>query len=740
MTAVHSGRVVDTEVVVIGGGPAGAAAAYWLAERGRSVVVLDRQRFPRDKSCGDGLTPRAVRVLDEMGLLPALAGAQRISGVRVQMRGKGCEEFDYPPNQSHPEYGLVVPRLVLDHAILNRAREAGVEVWEGARAFELIEADDAVEGVRCRRDGEDFEVRAPVTVLAAGAASNLLPSSVARGAGEGLGFAIRTYLHGLEGLDDKLEIYLPILDVSDRYLLPSYGWLFPVDGTSANFGIGLFGRVHEANLRQLAEGFLKERMEIDARLAGAHPTGGWKGAPLRFDFSPDRCARRGLAVVGDAAGLVSPFTGEGISYALESARLAADIIDRNLQRGFEGPLNLSDYAMLMEREYTGYFEAGRRSARRYALVWHILEDTFDRRGPIFMLARRALLFPEGAGEVYPSRILKDVRPLIAPGLNLREQLMGVGDVMMGVVRREWPFLGVSWLGSRGDPGIPFRPALLFLLAAHAGDPNSEHLKTVAAALELGYLAALAQLSVEEEDDITCGSSSDVPGNWGNMGAVMLGDFLLTKAYALSAEAGAWVSQLIAQALDRACGGQVEELANAYDPSLDESRHLDVLARTTVPLFALPCRLGAALAGASSEHTEALAEYGSHLGLAYRLADDALQLKGEVMALGSTAGLDLRRGVYSLGILRAAALPQTGADLRARLGAELDDEEVAGVVELVLTSGVLPGVLAVARTYAERARCSLGLLPPGPLKRSLVNLTEFAVTQNAGEPRDLRSAL
>jgi menaquinone-9 beta-reductase len=200
-----------------------------------------------------------------------------------------------------------------------------------------------------------------------------------------------------------------------------------------------------------------------------------------------------------------------------------------------------------------------------------------------------------------------------------------------LARCSWASLGGSgpssarhgW-GGHGDPGVPFRPALLLLLSSHVGDSHAPHLATVAAALELGYLAALAHLSVEEETP--SGGALD-PANWGNMVAVVLGDFLLTKAYALSAQAGAEVSRLVAAALDQACQGRAAEHIGSFDPLQPETLHLDVLGRAMSPVLSLPCRIGALLSGADDTHVEALAAYGHHVGLAYRIADDAFQLQG-----------------------------------------------------------------------------------------------------------------
>jgi menaquinone-9 beta-reductase len=723
---------MNPEVIVVGAGPGGSATAFHLARRGRRVLLLERETFPRDKSCGDGLTRAAVRLLAEIGVLPDLSGAPRIRGARILMRGRGSRDFLYPEQLGDPNHGLVVPRLKLDHAICRRAVAAGAKLWEGARVTRLINEAGAVVGVEIDHFGQQKQLRAPVVVAADGATSRLArQSGLVLKSTRRLGYAIRGYYDQIEELPELLEIYTPLLDPTDRYLLPSYGWIFPTGPTSANIGVGLFERAHGANVRELFERFLETLHRDDPRFRQARLCGQWLGAPLHFDFEPSRCMAAGLLLVGDAAGMISPFTGEGIGYAIEAGKLAAETIDGQLRPGATTTPDLSEYAERLGQAYTGYFEAGRHSARRYLLIWHVLESTFHNDRPLFDICRQAALFPEGIGESYVTALLEDISPLFEQqGFPLRADLFAIGEVLSNKVRRDWPFLTRLSAIQPDDPGIPFRPALLLLLAAYLGNPRREELMLVGAAVELGYLAMLAQTSVVEELDgqIVDGQR---PANWGNMFALMIGDFLLSKAYEVSAQVGPQISHEIATALARACEGRVLELRNAHNLAQTEADHLMMLEHKTGTLFALPCRLGAMLSDVPISIVEALTGYGRELGIAFQLADDVRSITAQASKFGKITASDPREGMYGLAVLRALQ-GDTATEMRSLLSRMVEGDDVqAEVVALVRRSGATDSALELAHIHARRAQAALESLPNGPARQALNRLADYVVSHELG---------
>jgi geranylgeranyl reductase family protein len=720
----------DADAIVVGAGPGGSSTAHHLARRGRRVLLLDRARFPRDKSCGDALTRGAVRILAEMGVLPLLETGVRIRGVRVFMRGKGSRDFAYPRGLAAPNHGLVLPRLELDRILCRHAVTAGAELWEGVTVSRLLLEGGVAVGVETVGQRERRCLRAPVVVAADGAGSRLAhQAGLTQTAAPDLGSALRGYYTDVAGLEDLLEIYVPLLDPTDRYLLPSYGWVFPVGSATVNLGVGLFERQRGAHVRELFTRFLDTLRQADLRFERAKPLGPWKGAPLRFDFAPERCAAPGLLVVGDAAGMISPFTGEGISYALESGKLAAEVIDRGLTRAPAGTPDLAEYPRLLGQSFVGTFE--RQASRRYLFTWHVLESTFHNDRPLFSLTRQVALFPEGLGESGTSTLLDDVGPWVAKDLPLRSDLLTVGELLIATVRHDWPFLGHLFTADHRQGGIPFRPALLLLLASYLASPRRPQILAVAAAVELGYLAALAQVSIDEEPAQTLATGGK-PAHWANLFAVIVGDFLLSAAYELSARVGGEVSRTIADALARSSEGRVRQLRDAFRLDLPEREHLETVERQTATLFELPCRLGAWLSGATPTQAAALSAYGRHLGMAYQLAEDVQALGGAASRLGGVLQGDLREGIYGFPVLWAARQQgQLGVELRDLLERRpVTAGNAAQALELAREGGGAEAALRLARKYAVRARAALDGLADDAARRSLVQLADYAASHGS----------
>ncbi len=352
-------RPVD--VLVVGAGPAGAATAYWLSDAGHEVVVVERKTFPRDKTCGDGLTPRAVRQLADMGLEDQVAAEHhRFSGLRAVAHGITLE-LAWPSHPQFPSHGYVVRRRHLDQLVADHAVKAGATLWQGTEALAPVLDRGLVAGAVVRRAGSEAttEVRARYVVVADGANSRFGRAlGTSRNRSYPQGMAIRGYWRSPRHDDPWIE---SVLDVRDRdgASLPGYGWIFPLGDGTINVGIGLLSTFRDwkqVNTSHLMDEFAATAPSywgISPETQIGRPTGG--RLPMAGSVGPK--AGPTYLVVGDAAGSVNPFNGEGIDYAYETGRLAAEVLTEALASG-DG-LALRHYPEALEAEFGLYFKVAR---------------------------------------------------------------------------------------------------------------------------------------------------------------------------------------------------------------------------------------------------------------------------------------------------------------------------------------------------------------------------------------------
>lgn len=238
---------MDADVVVVGAGPSGASVAYHLARAGLDVLVLEKAHFPREKVCGDGLTPRAVTQLLNQGIdISESAGWVRNKGLRIIGGGMRLE-MDWPELTSHPPFGLVRQRADFDELLASNAAAAGARIRYGTTVTGPVTdaGTGQVLGVITKNEqGEPGEVRAPLVIAADGTSARLaLAAGVQRREDRHVGVAVRSYYTSPRHDDDYLETWLEIYDEGDgsrrRRLLPGYGWIFPMHDGTANVGVGI---------------------------------------------------------------------------------------------------------------------------------------------------------------------------------------------------------------------------------------------------------------------------------------------------------------------------------------------------------------------------------------------------------------------------------------------------------------------------------------------------------------------
>jgi geranylgeranyl reductase family protein len=357
----------QTDVLVIGGGPSGGAAAYWLASAGHDVTLVERKQFPREKTCGDGLTPRSVRQLEAMGLTEDLASSgHRFDGLRAHAFGRSLE-MSWPSHPDLPSYGYVVTRKDLDALVAQRASKAGATVWERSEAVEPIISSGLLRGAKvARKDepgAEPVEVRARYVIVADGANSRFGRAlGTSRNRDYPLGMAIRGYYTSPRHDEPWIDSWLDIRDKAGN-VLPGYGWIFPVGDGRVNVGVGLlstFNQWKAVNTTHLMESFVDyapASWDLRPETCCGPPTGG--RLPMGLSVGP----RSGptYLVVGDAGGTINPFNGEGIAYAYETGRMAAEAIHVALASG-DGSA-LTGYEQRLDAEYGLYYRVARAFVR-----------------------------------------------------------------------------------------------------------------------------------------------------------------------------------------------------------------------------------------------------------------------------------------------------------------------------------------------------------------------------------------
>ena len=344
----------DAEVIIVGGGPAGSSTAFFLAQHGVDVLVLDKARFPRDKACSEYLSPQASRILEAMGALHEVetSGAAQLAGMRVHAPNGATIHGEFASDHGFRGYrdrGLAVRRTVLDAILLERARAAGASVEENVRVVDLVKENGRVTGVVRSSAGGQQEIRAPLVIGADGLRSVVgRRLGLIRRAGWPRRIALVTHYSGVEGISDFGEMHV------DR---GGYCGVAPV-------GNGLFNVAVVVPVSRAAEVAVDRTEFLESWLAEREPLAklfrnATRETPVRatgpFATSAKRTWSPGAALVGDAADFFDPFTGEGIYSALRGGELLASRAAESVRADSQAKRDriLAGYDEDRRREFSG---------------------------------------------------------------------------------------------------------------------------------------------------------------------------------------------------------------------------------------------------------------------------------------------------------------------------------------------------------------------------------------------------
>jgi len=331
------------DCIVVGGGPGGSTAATLLSKKGKRVLLIDKETFPRDKTCGDAISGKSLSILGELGLVGEIEKADHgeIGGVLFSSPNGAMASIPFGKNDEHIAKGYTCRRQVYDNLLFQNAKK-NCDVMEGMAATGLIRENGAVAGVKAKgSDGKEYEFRGKM-VIGADSVNSVVAREI-RGAEvdpKHSCIAYRTYYSGITGMTSKLEIHFV------KSIMPGYFWIFPLENGLANVGVGMVMedmKKHGTDLGKAMGDIVANNPLFKERFANATMVSPLKAWQLPFGSKKRKVHAEKVLLVGDAAGLVDPFSGEGVGNAMLSGKLASEVVYEALTANDTGEAFLKRY-------------------------------------------------------------------------------------------------------------------------------------------------------------------------------------------------------------------------------------------------------------------------------------------------------------------------------------------------------------------------------------------------------------
>lgn len=391
---------IDATVLIVGAGPAGATAAYFLARAGVDVLLVDQATFPRDKACGDSICSGAVEVLEKMGLSDwaRLKGYAKNIGYRLSSPN-GTMAFIPFPTQFSPYPNYLIPRREFDHTLVQHAVAAGAKLRENTRLTQFERFSPDLVRVSGTEGKTPVSLNAKLVIAADGSIS---PFSRRLGMvpGPADGLALRQYYRNVSGDPGLFELHW------EKSVLPAYGYIFHMNDGIAVVGTGMFSKDQKrlkANIQERLTTFMSQNPYAREVLKNAEAISPVAGHPFRDDAELVKPYANNLMLVGDAAGTGHPMTGEGIGPAMLSAEIAAQTAIAALQKGDLSETGLAPYGQAFHKHFDGLHKISQLARTALTLPW-MVDRTIQTcaKDQVFGAAMAGIL----AGIVSPGEMLK----------------------------------------------------------------------------------------------------------------------------------------------------------------------------------------------------------------------------------------------------------------------------------------------------------------------------------------------
>ncbi len=708
----------EAEIVIVGAGPAGSTAAATLAELGHDIILIDKDRFPRDKPCGDGITPSAVSFLKKLDMHDLLDRSQSVEGLQIFYDHSCIESNPYRKLSDEPWQAKCIPRRSLDNAMLDAAIAKGARFLNGLVSRPILKDGRAV-GVELKQNGMSAQISARYFIAADGATSRMRRES---GTGQHVydleAYAVRQYCETEKSLDPVFNFFIPLELNGDSFV--GYGWVFPVEERLANIGVGYYsgpGLASPPPITRLLDSFIWELQgPVAGRFGEIERTGKPFGSPVSVNFSSDLCQFENIVFVGDAARTTDPLNGGGIVYALHGGEIAALSLHDSIKKGVNTSvgLRLARHFPRLGQDVSVIARTVQRGLNRSVDKRANLDLFTQGKNPFINSMIRLISCPENG----PDTNATPVRLLVEDyDRDQGKMLDHVNERALTELRTEFPLaFEILYREMQSNAGPTYATTLL-LSANAVGTASSDELISAAVSVELLALFTVFTSRVVDRE-----KSNGT--NFNNAMAVLLADFAVSRAFASVVKLGASSSGAFGRTARAMCEGQMLEIEDVFKMERTVERYFRAIKIKTAGLFGFSARLGADAAGAEDGVTEQLEHYGHDLGLAFQISNDVIDLLVEDGVTGKPRGTDLRSGIYTLPVLYALG---ASSELQELLKGDLTDERLEKAVKMVGSTDGVDRSLEVCQRHVDAAKEAIETLKP-ERSRPLVALADLAISR------------